>query len=149
MIQKFHHMLTRRIRDERGFTLVELLMVMVIIGVLAGLGFTGFNALQNRSAKAQADVYWRDLNSAAQMYRVEKGNFTDDLTELIGDGNFLDDSVEPWNGEMTEFEYHLSESLVCAKVGTQIAGPAEACADVDFKEVPTSTGDGTGGDDED
>lgn len=121
---KLRQMMTARLRDERGFTLVELMMVMVIIGVLAGLGFTGFNALQNRSAKAQADVYWRDLNTAAAMYRLDKNKFPTDINELIGPDKYLDETVAPWNADSdSEFRYILNsqDEIVCVKVRDQAA----------------------------
>jgi len=92
--------LAARLRDERGFTLVELMMVMVIIGTLAGLGFTGYNALQARAAKTQADVYWRDLNMAVTMYRMTGGEFSNLLDEeVVKDvlSEFLDTGVPPWS----------------------------------------------------
>ena len=86
--------LARRVRDERGFTLVELMMVMVIIGVLAGLGFTGYNVLQKRLAVTRADVYWRDLNYAVFLYGLEGHGFPDAIDELAG---YLDLDADPWN----------------------------------------------------
>jgi prepilin-type N-terminal cleavage/methylation domain-containing protein len=40
----------RRLADESGFTLVELLVVMVIIGILASIGIAAF---LNQRSKAQ------------------------------------------------------------------------------------------------
>lgn len=60
-------------KDERGFTLVELLMVMVIIGVLAGIGFAGMGMLQKRTLITKADSNWRMLNSAVTMYVTTGG----------------------------------------------------------------------------
>src|SRR5690606_34891944 len=124
VLQKLRKWMSPRVKGERGFTLVELLMVMVIIGVLAALGFTGYNALQNRAAKAQADVYWRDLNTAARMYEVEKGEFPENISALLG-ADYLDTAVEPWNGQRSDVLVHPNKSgkFVCVKVGTQVAGP--------------------------
>lgn len=124
MLEKFRRWMSPRVRDERGFTLVELLMVMVIIGVLAALGFTGYNALQNRAAKAQADVYWRDLNTAARMYEVENGQFPEEISALLSE-RYLDDTVEPWNGQGDVWvHFDQTDKFVCVKVGTQVAGPS-------------------------
>lgn len=75
-------------------------MVMVIIGTLAGLGFTGYNALQARAAKTQADLYWRDLNMAVTMYRMTGEEFSnlDDEEVVKNDlSEFLDTGVPPWS----------------------------------------------------
>lgn len=42
---------------------------------------------------AQADVYWRDLNTAVVAYRLTSGGFPADLNAL---SEYLDLSVRPW-----------------------------------------------------
>jgi type IV pilus assembly protein PilA len=54
--------LTRRANDDRGFTLVELITVMVIIGVLAGIAIPLF--LNQRSSAYESQIE-SDLHNAA------------------------------------------------------------------------------------
>src|SRR5690606_11171431 len=133
VLLKLRKWMSPRVKDERGFTLVELLMVMVIIGVLAALGFTGYNALQKRAAQAQADTYWRDLNTAARMYQVEKGSYPTTISDLVDtDDAYLDNSVEPWAPGSQGVEYHMGAGFVCVRVGGPkgaIAGPSDCEGD--------------------
>jgi prepilin-type N-terminal cleavage/methylation domain-containing protein len=62
--------------DQKGFTLVELLMVMLVISILAGIGFSGMNVLQRRTLITKADTYWRELDAAVRMYAAEGGDAT-------------------------------------------------------------------------
>src|SRR5690606_20315123 len=131
VLLKLRKWMSPRVKDERGFTLVELLMVMVIIGVLAALGFTGYNALQKRAAQAQADTYWRDLNTAARMYQVETGSYPTKISNLVG--TYLDNSVEPWASGSQGVEYYMGADFVCVRVGGSngaIAGPSTNCGSV-------------------
>src|SRR5690606_4046034 len=114
VLQKLRKWMSPRVKGERGFTLVELLMVMVIIGVLAALGFTGYNALQERARKTEADVLWRDLNSAVAMYKVAEGDDPAD-TGALTDGGYLGE--DPWKKEADATNVRWTLEPVCVWVG--------------------------------
>ena len=60
-------------RRLRAFTLVELLMVMVIIGILAGLvlGTAGYVRRKGASARAEAEI--AALSAACESYKADNG----------------------------------------------------------------------------
>lgn len=83
-------------RKQAGFTLVELLVVLAIIGLLAGL--VGPRVLnQLGGAKSQtALVQIRDFESAIEVYMLDTGQFptTDQGLEAL----VSDPGVPGWNG---------------------------------------------------
>jgi general secretion pathway protein G len=67
--------MNRRFRKNRGFTLLELLVVMVIIGLLVGyVGpryFSQIGKSETKAARAQIDA----LEKALDQYRIDTGHY--------------------------------------------------------------------------
>lgn len=99
----------KRLRDASGFTLLELLVVMVIIGLLAAYVapryFSQVGKSEVRAAQAQVSA----LSSALNTYRLDVGQYPTDEQGLAAlmvrpagaakwDGPYLQKSVpaDPW-----------------------------------------------------
>jgi type IV pilus assembly protein PilA len=73
--------LIRRKQDE-GFTLVELIVVIVIIGILAAIAVPSFLGQTNRAREAEGIASVGTLNKAQQAFYLQNGRFAADMTEL-------------------------------------------------------------------
>ena len=64
-------------RKENAFTIVELLIVIVVIGILAAITIVAYNGVQKRAqntARVQELMQW---NKTFEVYRAEHGEYPD------------------------------------------------------------------------
>jgi prepilin-type N-terminal cleavage/methylation domain-containing protein len=75
-------MLKQLTAKRNGFTLVELAVVIVIIGVLAAFGVPRFLKSVERSKAAEAFAYLTTVRAAQERYQARQGTYASDLTQL-------------------------------------------------------------------
>ena len=68
--------------NKKGFTLVELAVVIVIIGVLAAFGVPRFREAVERSKAGEAFSYLAAVRSAQERYHSRQGTYAIDTNEL-------------------------------------------------------------------
>lgn len=91
---------------KNGFTLLEMLVVMVVIAILSGLGVTGYRMAQRQAKEGCAKADIERLRTALEEYRVEFGRYPQQGTSIniadLSDVGFLTNAVEdvvlvdPW-----------------------------------------------------
>ena len=74
----------KNIRSTKGFTLVEIMIVVVIIGLLAAMAIPAFQKVRASSQDKAVLNNLRQLSSAADQYFLEKGVSTVAQTDLVG-----------------------------------------------------------------
>ncbi len=65
---------------RKGFTLLELIVVIIIIGILATLGFTQYTRMIERSRGAEARAILGSIRTMATAYRLEHANSANGFT---------------------------------------------------------------------
>ena len=79
---------------RRGFTLIELMIVVVIIGLLASVAIPNFISMVGRAKEASVKTNMHVLQTAAEDFAaVSGGRYPDNAADLADDGLRLIDHV--------------------------------------------------------
>ncbi|HEY4300816.1 MAG TPA: prepilin-type N-terminal cleavage/methylation domain-containing protein [Candidatus Didemnitutus sp.] len=81
--------MNKNIKSTKGFTLVEIMIVVVIIGLLAAMAIPAFQKVRQSSQDKAVLNNARQLSAAADQYFLENGVSTVSLAMLVGSSNYV------------------------------------------------------------
>jgi type IV pilus assembly protein PilA len=87
--RKFHK------KEQRGFTLIELMIVIAVIGILAAIAIPQFTVYRTRSLNSTAVADLRNAATAQEGYFVDREQYCSTVGTLTGSayGLYLSDNV--------------------------------------------------------
>ena len=86
MLRWFGRRLNDAQNEEKGFTLMELLIVIIILGILAGIAIPTYLAQKAKAQDAAALSDARNAGAAETLYFADNGVFTDVPANLTAEG---------------------------------------------------------------
>jgi len=77
--------LLQKARTDEGFTLIELMIVIVILGVLAGIVVFAVGGITDRGTSAACKTDVSTVSTAVEAYYAKKGSYPGDLVPSLTD----------------------------------------------------------------
>ncbi|MEM6581878.1 MAG: type IV pilin protein [Pseudomonadota bacterium] len=87
----------------RGFTLIEVIIVVVVVSVLMAIGLPAYENSVQKSRRADAKSALMDAANRQEKHMLDQGTYTDDMEEL----GFGDDPLESEEG------YYTVDAVAC------------------------------------
>lgn len=83
--------------NRKGFTMIELLATIVILGILMSLGIMAYTYNRDRSAKKAYKLMHSNVSSAAENYFMDNMAMDEVSLETLVSDQYLESAQDPWD----------------------------------------------------
>lgn len=78
------------IKSNKGFTIVELLIVVVVIAILAAITIVSYNGITTKAKDSSAKAAASSIQKKAELYFAEHGNYPATVSQFAAAGKAYD-----------------------------------------------------------
>lgn len=119
---------------QKGFTIVELLIVIVVIGILAALVITTFTGIQQKARNTERETDIKALQGQIEAYYAQNGKYP--TLDNMNDATFRSNNMKGLDAEALKDPKGSAQTLV----GTAAANSYS------YDVTPSGCDNGSGGD---
>ncbi|ADL13275.1 type IV pilin protein [Acetohalobium arabaticum] len=95
---------------EEGFTLIELMIVISVLGILAGIAIPRFSGVQDKAKIAAVESDLRNIQTGLEMYKAENGSYPTSVSLITEYVEF--EGLDNYSFEAdSEYDYTISTSV--------------------------------------
>jgi type IV pilus assembly protein PilA len=84
----------KMLRNQQGFTLVELMTVLIILGVVLGIGIPKYMQIQNKAEWDADEATIRNFAKAAEAYAASMNSYDEVGITALADANLIDGTMK-------------------------------------------------------
>jgi len=122
-------MMIMRIRKKgiSGFTLIELMLVVVIIGILSALAISRYSAATEKAKYSGARLWLKRIYQALETYYAENGCYPPDVNRNVAPNGLVAGYLEKWPNPVQDalnsvYDYENQEYGGARAVGVTYLG---------------------------
>jgi type IV pilus assembly protein PilE len=122
--------------NQKGFTLIEVMITVVIVGILAAIAYPNYTQFVAKGARADGLAGLMNVSNRQEQFYLDHRSFAIDMTEIGL-------STDPWIVENTYYEIDTTLSgdgytVTATAVGVQATRDA-VCATITLTSVGTKS----------
>lgn len=139
-----------KVARAAGFTLIELVIVIVIVGILASIALPAYQDSLRKGRRADAKAGLMDAANRQERFMLDRGTYTDDMTQLGFGADPLITEEGYYSIDLEAPDPNCPIGTCYTLVATPVAGGIQAedtlCTGFTLKSTGAKTATGPSGD---